>query len=140
MVLSMNTELAKKYERYVSPPNLCPVVSEQQRYFQVVELKMCRFSYYIRSIPHWWEKIDDPDAMKEWRKASDNDYFLQDETHMKEEEEYLDLRLFPSLTDHQIDWVLDELSSYAQRIERASGCQVRPILESSAAPFTNHVT
>ncbi|PVF99044.1 hypothetical protein CPB86DRAFT_849593 [Serendipita vermifera] len=106
----------------------------------LVELKMCRFSYYIRSTTSWWERLsDEHDAVlvrKEWTALAQQEAFLHP---LEGEEKFEDsspsspnpvspsfltlLKNAPPLTDSQIKWVLDELPAYAKRITLENHCQ-----------------
>lgn len=110
---------------------------------------MCRLSYYIRSTPSWWIRLLDERgaavAREEWTTLAQQDTFLLPlegeeglDTHTPLSSSLPDpislvpptpssltlLRNAPSLTESQINWVLDELPTYAKRIALESHCQV----------------
>jgi len=87
----------------------------------LVELKMNRLSYYIRSLPHWCTLLNNPDTLGDWRTLARAQGFLP---HDSDDEDMIALRLAPVLTEYQISWVLDELSYYARR-RGSNDCQVR---------------
>jgi hypothetical protein len=87
---------------------------------------MCRLSYFIRSnYPAWWDRLDDVVLRDQWKETGRTDSYLQAKVNTEGEDDYPDLTLFPPLTERQISWVLDELPSYASRIDHSSGCQAR---------------
>lgn len=87
---------------------------------KILELKMSRLSYYIRSVPSWWKRLNDPIAQAEWKQAASSEEYLEE----RPEGNSIDLKAFPRLNDRQIRWVLDELPAFARRIDYESGCQV----------------
>lgn len=86
---------------------------------QLLELKINRLSYHIRSFPDWWKHLEDANVLKQWRTLANSQDFLADDIW----EEEIALRFAPTLTDYQVSWVLDELQYYARRGAQ-DGCQV----------------
>lgn len=94
---------------------------------QIVELKMTRFSYWIRSIPHWWDLLNDPKTVQQWTSVAANDGYFDVVASNVDPDSYdfiMQLKNAPSLKPRQIRWVLAELATYAKRISHANECQV----------------
>ncbi|KAG8802142.1 hypothetical protein FRC16_010313 [Serendipita sp. 398] len=91
----------------------------------VVELKMSKLSYYIRSTPSWWLHLNDSISLAAWMDVGLNDGYLQigKANAQEEEDEIYILRNASPLTQQQVLWVLSELSCYAVQIDPATGCQ-----------------
>ncbi|KIM23958.1 hypothetical protein M408DRAFT_27405 [Serendipita vermifera MAFF 305830] len=86
----------------------------------LVELKMDRLSYYIRSLPSWWTHLEDPKVLREWREIARDQQFITNENW---NEDTPLLQTIPGLTEYQITWVLNELRWYARRRD-PNDCQV----------------
>lgn len=103
---SMIRRALGQLSRYVPDP-LYSKTCLFSSYVQLVELKMLRLSYALRSKPSWWTKYKNPEIRAKWRaEALAHDVDGQ------------------GLTEAEVDYVLDELAGYDEMRDAETGIQV----------------
>lgn len=84
---------------------------------QLTELRMQRLSYTLRSRPSWWAKYKDPGIRREWKTEALSQQILGH-----------------TLTEAEVEYVLDELAGYDKMRNRETGIQVIDQLSLSVSP------
>ncbi|KAG8931783.1 hypothetical protein FRC01_000812 [Tulasnella sp. 417] len=72
----------------------------------LVDLRMIKLSYFLRSEPSWWIKIKDPAIRSTWKAKSLATEIRGD-----------------SLQEAEVEWVLDEIEDYARMWDEETGIQ-----------------
>ncbi|KIK62232.1 hypothetical protein GYMLUDRAFT_42178 [Collybiopsis luxurians FD-317 M1] len=81
----------------------------------LTDLAMSQFSWSIRSRPHWWESYQDENIREQWAESAvGKDWIVSTPSSMAK----------VSLSEKQIQYVLDELSGYVFLRDDANHCQV----------------
>ncbi|CDO73346.1 hypothetical protein BN946_scf185008.g109 [Trametes cinnabarina] len=103
-----------------------PFEFQEREPVSLVELRMRRFSYLIRSKPDWWTKVHDPEIVAKWRQE-----MIHEDAEVVEElwggekrfEHGNGQKLWPRdpISDAQLDYIFDELKYEASRRDEATG-------------------
>jgi hypothetical protein len=80
---------------------------------------MLALSYAIRSKDEWWRKRKDEGIRRKWKEEALTAKAENEDEAGEEEEER------PVLTEHMVEYVLDELEEHEQRLGDPNGIRVR---------------